>query len=101
MREIKIRSVNRTRIGFFFLSELRIVKRAVEAALTHELIVVTRLGDLAVLQNENGVRILNGGESVGDDEAGAGFHQLVQRLLDLDLRTGVDVGCRFVQNQHG
>ena len=63
MREIKnpIRESITNRI--FILSKLRIVKRAVEAALTHELIMIARLGDLTVLQNENGVRVLNGGST--------------------------------------
>ena len=80
-----------TSFGFSFLGKLRIVKCAVEAALAHKLVVVARFGDLAVLQHEDRIRVLNGGKAVRDDKAGTRCHQLVQRLLNLDLRTGVNV----------
>ena len=58
-------------------------------------------GDGAVLQYEDGVRVLDGGQAVGDDKAGAPFHELVHGLLDLDLGTRVHIGGGLVQNKHG
>ena len=61
---------------------------------------VALLGDLAVLQNKDEVCILNGGKTVRDDEAGTVLYQFIQRFLDLDLCAGIDIGGRFVEDQH-
>ncbi len=61
---------------------------------------VALLGDLTVLQNEDEVCILNGGKTVRDDKAGSVLHQLTKRFLNLDLRAGVNVRGRFVENEH-
>ena len=37
---------------------------------------------------------------MGDDKARPPFHQFVKRVLNLNLRTCIDAGCRFVQDQH-
>ena len=88
--------------GKFSVShKLRIVQRGVEPAPGHQLVVIALLGDLSVLQHQNEIRVLNGGQAVGDDEAGAALHQPVHGLLDLDLRAGVHVGGGLVQNEHG
>ena len=81
--------------------ELRIVKRAVKAALLHQFVVVTLLGDLSVLQHEDQVGILNGGKPVRNDKAGSATHQFSHRLLNLHFGARVNVlGC-LVKYQHG
>ena len=45
------------------------------------------------------IRILNGREAVGDNEAGAVLHQLDHSVLDIFLRSGIHGGSGFVQDQ--
>ncbi len=49
---------------------------------------------------KNDVRLADGGEAVGDDEARAAAHQARKRLLDAHLRARVDGGGRLVEDQH-
>ena len=44
-------------------------------------------------------RVLDRGESVGDDEGGTAFQQAVQAFLQQDLGFRVDAGGCFIQNQ--
>ena len=53
--------------------------------------------DPAVFQNDDKVGVPYSRETVGDDQAGASLHQLVETLLDKDFATGVDVASRFIQ----
>ena len=62
---------------------------------------VTLLRYLPLLKHQDAVRILNSGQTMGDNETGTILHQLVHSLLNLHLRTGVYIGSSFVQNQHG
>ena len=87
-------------LPIFILCKLRIIKRAVKTALLHQLIMVSLFGDLTVLQNENKVCILNGGETMCDDKASAPRHQCIHGFLNLDLRTRVNIGGCFVKDQH-
>ena len=60
---------------------------------------VAAFDDLAVLQDDDAVGAADGGQSVGDDQTGAAFQQLYQRLLDEHLGVGVDAGRRFVEDK--
>ena len=71
--------------------KLRVIQRVVESALLYELLVISLLDNSAVLYHENGIGILNSGESVCDYKAGLVPHQLVHRALYLYLGTGIDV----------
>ena len=77
-----------------------IVQRAVEAAELHQLVMRAAFDHAPVLEDENQVGVLHGGQPVRDHEAGASAHQLVHRLLDFDFRPRIDVARRFVQNEH-
>ena len=77
-----------------------IIEVGVEAALGEELIVAALLHNVAVPHDENQIRVLNGGEAVGDDEAGAAFHQIGHGLLDEVLGAGIHGGGGLVQNQN-
>lgn len=57
------------------------------------------LQDSALIDIHDTVRALDGGEAVGNDEGGTALQQLVQALLQQDLRFGVDAGGGFVQDQ--
>jgi hypothetical protein len=63
----------------------------VEASAAKQLLVISLLNDRAVLDHENGVGILNGGEAVRNDKAGLIAHELGHCGLDADLGARVDV----------
>ena len=65
-----------------------------------ELVVGAGLGDVAALYHHDAVGVSYGGEPVGDDEAGAALEKDIERLLDQQLRTGVDGGGGLVQYQY-
>ena len=73
----------------------------VESAFLQKGVVIAHFHDLSVLHDKNEVGISNGGKAVSHDEGGLALHQLFKGIADLQLGTGIDVGGRFVQNQHG
>ena len=58
------------------------------------------LDDLAVLQNQNRVAVLDSGEPVGDDENCPPLHEPVHAGLNELLCVGVDGAGGLIQNQH-
>ena len=59
------------------------------------------LDDVAVLHDENHIRLADGGQAVGHDEACPGLHHSVERLLDVRFGARVDGTGRLVENEHG
>ena len=57
--------------------------------------------DLAFFEDVDPVRVLDGGEAVGDDERSAVFHQAVEGGLDLALGFGIDGSGGFVEEEDG
>ena len=55
--------------------------------------------DASVLQHEDLIRGKDRGETVGDQDTGAGAHQRVDGSLDRGLRDGIQGGCRLVKDQ--
>ena len=74
---------------FEHLVELRLEQVAVYAALSQQLIVGAALGDAAIGEHQDFVRRHDGGQAVGDDDAGTALHDVVQRVLDGSLGDGV------------
>ena len=70
--------------------ELGLVELLVDAALGEERVVGAPFGDDAVRQDQYLVRRQNGGEPVGDDDAGPALHEGLQGLLDGVLGDGVE-----------
>ena len=56
-------------------------------------------GDAAAFEDEDLVGVADGGEAVGDDEARAVFHQMVEGFLDETLGGGVNTGGGFVEDE--
>ena len=56
--------------------------------------------DMALVHHQNDVGVLDGGEPVGDDKAGAALHQRLKGPLDADFGHRVDRRGRLVENQH-
>ena len=57
--------------------------------------------DAAPLENEDLVGVANGGKSVGYDEAGSVFHEVVEGFLNETLGGGVHTGRGFVEDEDG
>ena len=81
------------------VAELHRVEVVVVALLAQQLGVGAPLDDLPVVQHHDLGRRLDGGEAVGDDEAGAPLHEHVQGPLDQLLGRGVHAGGGLVQDQ--
>ena len=50
--------------------------------MSDEFVVVSFLDDAAIFEDINTIGILNGGQSVGDNDGGAVLHQFVESLLN-------------------
>ena len=79
--------------------ELRVVQRRVCAALCKELRVRALLYDVAVVEDEDEVGVLDGGQAVRYHEGGAPFGQIVHRLLDQHFGAGVHAARSLVEDQ--
>ena len=62
-----------------------------------QFIVCSLFHDLSVIQDQDQVRVLDGGDAVCDDEDRTGVVDVVQLLLDIALSLHVDGGCRVVE----
>ena len=76
-------------MAYISLRKLAVVELCIESVLREQLFVRTLLGDLAVFHNENAVGVADGRESVRHDERGAPLHERVERILNLQFRSGV------------
>ena len=56
--------------------------------------------DLAILDDDDVVRVADGGETVSDDEAGASFHEPQEGFLDAGFGACVHAGGGFVENEN-
>ena len=95
-------------VAFYFVSRfvqlllfvLQGIQLVVSSPLLQQLLVVALLHDLAVGQENDVVRVLDGAETVCNDQHGADVLHLLQRILDQQLRFRVDVGGGLVQDHH-
>src|SRR3954447_24154897 len=81
------------------LAELNLVKPGVYATLRQKFLMCALLHQAAVVNNEDDAGAANGGEAMGDNDAGFPFHELVQRIEDQALRLSVEAGARLIQDQ--
>ncbi|MNI60926.1 hypothetical protein D3C73_1161670 [compost metagenome] len=82
------------------LHELVLIHLIVKALAVHQLFMRSPLGDLPVLDDENGIRFPDRAEPVGNDEAGPPLHQRPHRLLDMQLSPRINAASGFIQNQN-
>ena len=68
--------------------------------LVQQRLVVALFHDLAVGEDDDVIRMLDGGQTVCHDEHGANVLDLFQAVLDQQLGFGIDVGGGFVQDDH-
>ena len=81
------------------IHQLAVVDLGVLRAGLHQLTMAALSHDAALLQHQNQVGVEHGADALGDDEAGASFHQLVQGLLDLELGGHVHAGGGVIQDE--
>src|SRR5450759_3863384 len=82
-------------------SELAVIEIGIESVLCEQLLVSALFNDRTVVHDKDVVRISDGRETVGNDEAGPTGHQLCHCFLDAYFRSGIDAACGFVENQNG
>ena len=68
----------------------------VESAVREQFVVRPSLDDLAALEDEDLIGVLDRLEAVGDGEGGSIRREFVDRALDEHLRLGVDIAGRLV-----
>ena len=69
--------------------------------LAQQFLMIALLHDLALGQQDDVVRVLDGGKPVGHNQHGTDVLHFFQRILNQQLRFRVDVGGGFVQNHDG
>ena len=79
---------------------LQLVQLVVQAALCQQFLMGAFLPDLTLMHDDNLVAVLDSGQAVCHDDGGTAFHQLAQCILNEGFGLGVDIGGRFVQNEH-
>ena len=94
LQRLGVRIVMQQEAAGLALPELRI-----EAALVEQLVMRALLDDATVLKHVDAVGIADGAETVGDDEAGAVRHEVLQRLLNLAFGFGVHAGGGFIKEE--
>jgi len=75
-------------------------KVVVEAVFGHELLMSAHLHDLPVVNDSDSRRVLDGGETVGDDDGGPSLPGLVQSLLHDLLALSVQGRRGFVKEEN-
>ena len=84
-----------------YLLKLTVIQSGIGPPLGQQGLVVPLLDDVALFHKQNGVRVPDGGQAVGNDEAGAPPHEPLHGLADLHLGAGVYAGGGLVQDQDG
>ncbi len=82
------------------VTKLAHIEVVVETFVSQETVVGALLNDLTILEDENFISLLNGGEAVGNDKAGPTFHQSTHGLLYQEFQPGINRGGCFIQNQN-
>ena len=77
---------------------LQCIEIVIPTLLGKQLLMGSLLHDLAVGQQNNIIRMLNGTQTVGNDQHGADVLHLLQRVLDQHFRFRIDIGSGLVQD---
>ena len=80
---------------------LHAVESRVDATPREEIAVRPLLAQLALVQHEDAIRVLDGREAVGDHHRGAAAEELRERVLDQPLGLRIDARGRLVENEDG
>ena len=85
---------------FFLMGILELVELVIMAMFGEELLMGSFFEDFAILQDDDLIRVLDGGKTVGDDKHGADGTDALQGILDEQFGFSVDVGRGFVENKN-
>ena len=83
------------------MPEVSIIQLRIMAAVLHQPIVAAFLDDAALLQNDDAIGGLHGGQPVRDEDRSALRQDQIKRIFDLALGKGIDAGGRFVEDEDG
>src|SRR5262245_42267762 len=83
----------------FFFKQLPLMHVRVDAASGNERVMLSALGDTAVLQHKNLVRVANRGHAVRNDETGARLPNAAQLVKDRFFGRGVHRRKRIVEHE--
>ena len=72
-------------------SKLAVIQSVIKAAFCDQIIMSTLLNNAAVFHNKDQIRIPDGGQPVGDDDAGAVLHYLPHGTLNSLFRAGIHI----------
>src|SRR6266850_4258651 len=78
---------------------LELVEAVVDAALGEEFLVRALFAEAALVEDEDAVGMLNGAETMRDDQRGATAEQAVESIADLQLGLRVHAGSSFVKDE--
>ena len=75
------------------------VKRGVNAALREQVRARALFDDAAMLEHDDPIDAMNGGEPMRHDESGSAVHQFLDRFHDGSFGGGIERGGRLVEQQ--
>ena len=81
-----------------FVFELAHIEGVVEALGGHEVVMGVHLYNLAAIEDHDIMRIADGAQTVGDDEAGTPFHQALQAFLDQFFRACIHIAGSLIED---
>ena len=80
--------------------ELGLDEKTIGAVALDQFVVAAAFHDPAVVENEDAVGMADGGETVGDDQAGAAVHEPFERFVDEALALGIEGGGGLVEQEN-
>src|SRR5580704_8002226 len=94
---------DRGRLSFgemeFLLFVLELVEAVVDAALGEQLLMGALFAEAAFVEDEDAVGVLDGAESMRDDERGAAAEEAAERFANLKFGFGVHARSGFVEDK--
>src|SRR5690242_4596865 len=83
----------------FLIFVLKLVEAVVNASLAQQLLMRALLAQASLMEDENSVGMLDGAETMSNNDGRASRQQPVQSVADHQLGARVDAGSGFVENQ--
>jgi hypothetical protein len=80
--------------------ELQLIQAMVDAALSKQFLVCAGFAELALVQDEDAVHVLDRRETMSDRNGRTPSHEDAQGVANQQLRFGVDARGRFVEDEH-
>ena len=81
--------------------ELSFVEPLVDASLLEQFGVRSLFGDPPLVDDDDSIGALDGGEAVGNHDSGAAYNEFIDGFLDGLLAFRIEARCSLVENQDG